>query len=200
MSEAAPTQIKLHQQSRLLEIHFDDRTSYKLPCEYLRVYSPSAEVRAAKNRGECIVGKELVTINSIDPVGQYAVRLVFDDGHDSGIYSWKTLKHLGENYSNYWQDYVQQRAQISAGNQQTDGKIRVLFFGGLANEVGLENFELDPGAETKTVEDVVNQLGEKFPSSLLRCELLTITINKQFVQPSQLVNAGDEIALVPRGT
>ena len=83
MSEVVPTQIKLHQKSRLLEVHFNDQTSYKLPCEYLRVYSPSAEVRAAKNRGETIVGKEQVSINSIEPVGQYAIRLAFDDGHDS---------------------------------------------------------------------------------------------------------------------
>ena len=199
MSEIVPTQIKLHQKSRLLEVHFNDQTSYKLPCEYLRVYSPSAEVRAAKNRGETIVGKEQVSINSIEPVGQYAIRLAFDDGHDSGIYSWKTLKNLGENYSNYWQDYVQQLARVQTEMCQAGDKIKVLFFVGLVDELGCENLELDFGDETKTVEDVLNQLRKKFGSSLLQAELLTITVNKQFVLPSQLLRPGDEIALVPRG-
>ena len=199
MSEVVPTQIKLHQKSRLLEVHFNDQTSYKLPCEYLRVFSPSAEVRAAKNRGETIVGKERVSIDSIDPVGQYAVRLIFDDGHDSGIYSWKTLKNLGENYSNYWQDYVQQLAQLQTRIKQAEGKIRVLFFVGLVDEVGCDNLELDLGDETKTVEDVVKLLRQRFESSLLQTELVTITVNKQFVQASHKIYPGDEIALVPRG-
>ena len=199
MSEVVPTQIKLHQKTRMLEVHFNNQTSYKLPCEYLRVFSPSAEVRAAKNRGETIVGKEQVSIESIEPVGQYAIRLVFDDGHDSGIYSWKTLKSLGENYSNYWQDYVQQLTRLQTNMQPESDKIRVLFFVGLVDEVGCENLELDPGDETKTVEDVVSQLRHKFESSLLQTELLTITVNKQFVRPSHLLHAGDEIALVPRG-
>ena len=199
MSEIVPTQIKLHQKSRLLEVHFNDQTSYKLPCEYLRVYSPSAEVRAAKNRGETIVGKEQVSINSIEPVGQYAIRLAFDDGHDSGIYSWKTLKNLGENYSNYWQDYVQQLARVQTEMRPAGDKIKVLFFIGLVDELGCDNLELDFGDETKTVEDVLNQLRQRFESSLLQAELLTITVNKQFVLPSQLLHPGDEIALVPRG-
>lgn len=199
MSEVVPTQIKLHQKSRLLEVHFNDQTSYKLPCEYLRVFSPSAEVKAAKNRGETIVGKERVSIDSIDPVGQYAVRLIFDDGHDSGIYSWKTLKNLGENYSNYWQDYVQQLAQLQTRIKQAEGKIRVLFFVGLVDEVGCDNLELDLGDETKTVEDVVKLLRQRFESSLLQTELVTITVNKQFVQASHKIYPGDEIALVPRG-
>lgn len=199
MSEIVPTQIKLHQKSRLLEVHFNDQTSYKLPCEYLRVYSPSAEVRAAKNRGETVVGKEHVSINSIEPVGQYAIRLAFDDGHDSGIFSWKTLKNLGENYSNYWQDYVQQLARVQTEMRQAGDKINVLFFIGLVDELGCKKLELDFGDETKTVEDVLNQLRQRFESSLLQTELLTITVNKQFVLPSQLLHPGDEIALVPRG-
>lgn len=200
MSEIVPTQITLHKKTRLLEVHFNDQTSYKLPSEYLRVYSPSAEVRAAKNRGETIVGKEQVSINSIEPVGQYAIRLAFDDGHDSGIYSWKTLKNLGENYSNYWQDYVQQVARVRTERQQAGDKIRVLFFAGLVDELGCESLELEIDDETRTVEDVLNHLGKKFRSSLLQAEILTITVNKQFVLPSQLLHPGDEIALVPSGS
>jgi len=200
MSEIVPTQIKLHQKSRLLEVHFNDQTSYKLPCEYLRVYSPSAEVRAAKNRGETIVDKQQVSISGIEPVGQYAVRLIFDDGHDSGIYSWKTLKDLGENYSRYWQDYVQRITHLQTRIRQAGDKIRVLFFVALVDEVGCESLELDLGDENKTVEDVLNQLRQKFASSLLQAELLTVTVNKQFVQASQLLYAGDEIALAPRAS
>jgi len=198
MSGIVPTQIKLHQKSRLLEVHFNDQTSYKLPCEYLRVYSPSAEVRAAKNRGETIVDKQQVNISSIEPIGQYAVRLVFDDGHDSGIYSWKTLKHLGENYTAYWEDYVQRISQRQTRVGQAGDKIRVLFFVGLVDETGCENLELELGEETRTVEDVLDQLRQKFATSLLQTEHLTITVNKQFVQPTQLLYAGDEVALVPR--
>jgi DUF971 family protein len=109
MSEVIATHIGLHQKSRMLEIHFNDATQYELSCEYLRVFSPSAEVRSAKNRGESITDKELVTITRVEPVGQYAVRLVFDDGHDSGIYCWKTLKNLGENFALNWQDYKQKK-------------------------------------------------------------------------------------------
>lgn len=108
MSEIPPTSIKLHQKSHILEIEFTDQSHYELPCEYLRVFSPSAEVRVAKSRGNWIRGKENVAITKIEPIGQYAVRLVFDDGHHSGIYSWKTLRELGENQDSNWQLYCQQ--------------------------------------------------------------------------------------------
>ena len=200
MSEMAPTQIKLHRKSRLLEIHFDDASHYELPCEYLRVFSPSAEVRAAKNRGESIVGKQSVTINRVEPVGQYAVRLVFDDGHDSGIYSWNTLIQLGENFTSNWQDYCQQLEQRQSELAGSGKKITVLFFIGLAEETGEERLELESDPEIKTVNDLIIQLRNRYDSDRLQSELLTITVNRQFAEPSQLLNAGDEIALVPRAT
>jgi DUF971 family protein len=102
-----PTDIKLHQKSRVLEIAFDDGTHFKLPCEYLRVFSPSAEVRGHGPGQETLqVGKENVNINAIEPVGTYAVCLFFDDGHSTGIYSWEWLHHLGVNFDKLWNDYL----------------------------------------------------------------------------------------------
>lgn len=103
-----PTEIKLHQKSRVLEIAFDDGARFELPCEYLRVYSPSAEVRGhGPGTGTLQVGKEDVNITRIEPVGTYAVCLFFDDGHDTGIYAWETLYDLGAHQEEYWRDYLQ---------------------------------------------------------------------------------------------
>lgn len=102
-----PTNIKLHKQSRVLELSFEDGSMFELPTEYLRVYSPSAEVRGHGPGQETLqVGKQDVNINAIEPIGHYAVKLVFDDNHDSGIYSWEYLYELASNYEGYWQDYV----------------------------------------------------------------------------------------------
>jgi DUF971 family protein len=102
-----PTEIKLHQQSRVLEIAFDDGASHRLPVEFLRVHSPSAEVRGHGPGQEVLqVGKENVNIKSIEPVGAYAIRLCFDDGHDSGLYSWEWLHHLALNHDRLWQEYL----------------------------------------------------------------------------------------------
>ncbi len=102
-----PTQIALHQASRLLEIHFDNQTECMLSCEFLRVYSPSAEVKGHGPGQEVLqVGKERVNIIAIEPVGHYAVKLVFDDGHDTGLYSWDYLYYLAQHYESLWQDYI----------------------------------------------------------------------------------------------
>jgi len=108
MSESPrPTDIRLRQQSRVLELTFEDGSEYHLPCEYLRVYSPSAEVKGHGPGQEVLqVGKERVNIESIEPVGSYAVTLKFDDGHDTGIYSWKYLHQLAINRDAYWRDYL----------------------------------------------------------------------------------------------
>jgi DUF971 family protein len=103
-----PTDLVLHQRSRVLEIAFDDGRRYRLPCEYLRVYSPSAEVRGHGPGQEVLqTGKEAVNIAEIEPVGNYAVRLRFDDGHDTGLYSWDWLQHLGENQEQLWKEYLE---------------------------------------------------------------------------------------------
>lgn len=107
-----PTDIKLHQKSRMLELSFDNGARYELPCEYLRVYSPSAEVRGHGPGQEVLqVGKENVNITNIEPVGAYAICLHFDDGHSTGIYSWDWLHFLGSNYKELWEDYLERLEQ-----------------------------------------------------------------------------------------
>ena len=102
-----PSNIKLHQKSRLLEIAFDDNTECMLSCEFLRVYSPSAEVRGHGVGQEVLqVGKEDINISAIEPIGQYAIRLVFSDGHNTGLYSWDYLYDLARNYEGLWLEYI----------------------------------------------------------------------------------------------
>lgn len=118
MSTPYPLEICLHQQSRLLEVAFDDGRRFELPCEYLRVYSPSAEVRGhSPEQAVLQTGKSKVNIVAIEPVGQYAVRLVFDDGHNSGLYTWVYLHELGCNYSSNWQDYLHRLQSAGASRE-----------------------------------------------------------------------------------
>ena len=115
-----PTEIKLHQKSRLLELVFDDGSRFTLPCEYLRVFSPSAEVRGHGPGQEVLqVGKRDVEIKEIEPVGNYAVKLVFSDGHDTGLYSWEYLHELGEKQESSWKSYL---ARLEAAGASRDPK------------------------------------------------------------------------------
>ena len=116
-NKVRPTDIKLHQKSRVLEIAFDDGSHFNFPCEYLRVYSPSAEVRGHGPGQEVLqLGKENVNIAQVEPVGTYAVCLHFDDGHNTGIYSWDWLHHLGVNQESLWKEYFDRLAK--AGHQR----------------------------------------------------------------------------------
>jgi DUF971 family protein len=116
-----PTDIKLHQKSRILEVAFDDGSHFNLPCEYLRVYSPSAEVRGHAPGQEVLqVGKENVNITNIEPVGTYAVCLFFDDGHNTGIYSWDWLHHLGTHHEELWKQFLERLAK--SGYQRKPAK------------------------------------------------------------------------------
>ena len=100
------TEIKLRTRSRVLEVAFEDGARHLLPFEYLRVYSPSAEVKGHGPGQEVLVtGKQNVGIRAVEPVGQYAVKLVFDDGHDTGLYTWKYLRELGDKYAENWAKY-----------------------------------------------------------------------------------------------
>ncbi len=102
-----PTELKLRSKSRVLEISFDDGARFELGFEYLRVYSPSAEVRGHGPGQERLqTGKEQVAVTKLEPVGHYAVRLFFDDGHNTGLYNWSYLRELGERREEKWQDYL----------------------------------------------------------------------------------------------
>lgn len=110
-----PTEIKLHQKSRLMEVAFTDGSRFELPYELLRVYSPSAEVRGHGPGQEVLqVGKRDVEIKDIEPVGAYAVKLVFSDGHDTGLYSWDYLYELGETQESSWKSYLARLEQAGA--------------------------------------------------------------------------------------
>lgn len=110
-----PTEIKLHQQSRVLEVAFNDGRTFRLPYEFLRVYSPSAEVRGHGPGQEILqVGKRDVAIKDVEAVGHYAIRPTFSDGHDTGIYSWDYLYDLGVRQEEMWQRYLERMKEAGA--------------------------------------------------------------------------------------
>lgn len=112
MADPIATEIRLRSRSRLLEVSFQDGSRFELPFEFLRVHSPSAEVKGHGPGQETLVrGKENVAIRAVEPVGQYAVKLVFDDGHDTGLYTWKYLHELGRDRAVLWQRYLERRSQ-----------------------------------------------------------------------------------------
>ncbi|HEV2611579.1 MAG TPA: DUF971 domain-containing protein [Noviherbaspirillum sp.] len=116
-----PTALTVHKQSRLLEVAFDDGSSFSLPFEFLRVYSPSAEVRGHGAGQEVLqTGKRNVQLDALEPVGNYAVQPHFSDGHDTGIYAWDYLYWLGANQSELWEDYLQRLE--AAGHTRETGR------------------------------------------------------------------------------
>jgi DUF971 family protein len=118
-----PTEIKLHQKSRVLEIAFSDGKRFKLSCEFLRVFSPSAEVRGHGPGQEVLqVGKKDVEIRELEPIGAYAVRPVFSDGHGTGIYSWDYFYTLGLNQDEMWRNYLKRLEAAGASREALPGR------------------------------------------------------------------------------
>jgi len=114
-----PTQIELHQKSGYLEIAYDDGARFRLPCEYLRVCSPSAEVRGHRPDEAILqVRKERVSITDLKPIGNYAIKIFFDDGHNSGLYDWQYLYKLGRVWQPFWLDYLE---RLKAAGYQRSG-------------------------------------------------------------------------------
>lgn len=113
-----PSEIKLHRKSRILEISFSDGKIFQLPCEFLRVYSPSAEVRGHSPGQEVLqTGKREVNINHIKPVGNYAIQFDFSDGHNTGLYSWDLLYDYGLRYDEMWQRYLHRMQEAGASRE-----------------------------------------------------------------------------------
>ena len=113
-----PTDVKLHQVSKVLELAFADGRAFRLPYEFLRVHSPSAEVRGHGPGQETLqVGKKDVTIDEVEPIGHYAIRPKFSDGHDTGIYSWEYLHDLCVRQDALWQDYLDRLAAAGASRE-----------------------------------------------------------------------------------
>ena len=118
----SPTEIKLHQSSRILEISFADGNTFPFTCEFLRVYSPSAEVRGHGPGQEVLqVGKKNVEIKHIEPVGTYAIQFTFSDGHDTGIYSWDLLYDYGLHHEEMWRHYLERMDEAKASREPVEG-------------------------------------------------------------------------------
>lgn len=113
-----PIEIKVHQLSRLLDIEFDNGDRFSLPFEFLRVYSPSAEVRGHGPGQEILqAGKKDIGISKLEPVGNYALQLYFSDGHNTGIYSWDYLHELGSDQERLWQQYIERMQRAGASRE-----------------------------------------------------------------------------------
>lgn len=126
-SAPKPNVIQLHRKARTLEIAYADGTRHALPCEYLRVFSPSAELQGHGLAEPMLIGgKREVNIARIEPVGQYAVRLCFDDGHDSGLYSWDVLHALARDQARNWARYEQRLAQMGMSRDSQVVKLAAL--------------------------------------------------------------------------
>jgi len=118
---ALPSEIQLHQKSHILEIRFDDGARFLLPTEYLRVYSPSAEVRGhTPDQAKLQLGKEGVNITDLRQIGNYALKIFFDDGHNSGLYDWQYLYRLGRAWQPLWQDYLRRLQDAGQSRSGTD--------------------------------------------------------------------------------
>ena len=116
-----PLEIKLHQASKLLEIKFNNQTECMLSCEFLRVHSPSAEVKGHGPGQETLqVHRENVAIENIEPVGQYAIKLIFSDGHNTGIYTWDYLYELAATYDVLWEEYLKKLSMAGIQRINTD--------------------------------------------------------------------------------
>ncbi len=127
MSPPVPTRLVHHRASRVLEVGYADGSVHRLPCEYLRVYSPSAEVRGHGGGEPTLLGgKREVNIKALEPVGRYAVRLRFDDGHDTGLYSWDILQELAQQQERWWPRYLERLAEHGMSRDSDVTKLSAL--------------------------------------------------------------------------
>ena len=203
-NKTMPTAINLHQKSRVLEITFSDGFSFNFPCEYLRVYSPAAEVQIAT---EPVAGKSMVNITNVEPQGNYAVRLFFDDGHDTGIYSWDTLYKLGQAYEVNWKAYLSQlkefnldRGEAGSESVSKDRTIKILYFMQLATTAGKEEENITLPAAVDNVEALLSWLrarGDQWNDDFAD-KRVQVTINKNIAEPYTPIAKNDEVAIVPR--
>jgi len=194
-----PTDIKLHRKSKLLSIAFDDGAIFDLPCEYLRVFSKAAEVRTM---GRPVTGKEGVNIDSVEPQGQYAVRIVFDDGHDTGIYSWDTLYALGAERETNWAQYLAALERFGYRRQeskQAEKRIKLLYFNWMAQKMRKETEELVVPPNVEDVDSLLVWLGrrKRGAAPLFDKDRVRVTVNKQFTEGFSKLHDGDEVGVVP---
>lgn len=199
-SAPTPVAVNLHSKSRLLAIEFSDGASFRLPCEYLRVFAKAKEVRTLEKP---VTGKASVNITAIEPQGQYAVRLTFDDGHDTSIYSWDTLYDLGLNQEKNWQAYLERLREMGYDPEQRGDegpkKIRLLYFTYLVKQLQKESEEVQLPASAGDVTGLIDWLRRRNPDQahLYQEGSFQVTVNKQFTEPFTRIDDGDEVALIP---
>lgn len=190
-----PAGIRIHKGSRYLEINYASGESFNLPCEYLRAFSPAAEEKVSSEMGNDFPARQKVNIRAINPVGSYAIQIVFDDGHETGIYSWARLYDMALNLKSDWEDRDQTVSE-KHGHVQGERTITILYLTALEKWLGLESETITLAEDVKTIDDLIPWLmtrrGE-WEDAL--AGTLKITVNRQFVGMSDLIVDGDEIAL-----
>jgi len=198
----APTEISVHQKSRLLEIAFSDEFRFNYPYEYLRVF-PSG-VQALEKP---VHGKHRVDIVHVEPQGTDALRVEFSDGY-TGSYAWSVLHQLGVNYAQNWLAYLEalQAMGLTGGAGRAagaDGRVivRLLYFIQLAKLAGKDGEEVSIPDSVTTVATLLAWLRTRGPAWAEMCtdDAVQVTVNKQFAESFTLVEHGDEVAIVPRG-
>ena len=204
--DAEPTRIKLDRGRRILCISYTDGASFTLPCEYLRVFSPAEDARLDEFRGEPVTGKKGINIERIEPVGRYAVRLCFDDGHDTGIYSFSTLRRLGRDRDRNWKLYLDRLERGGHARPRTWDtpdddwiEVSIFYFAGVAERVERTMEEVIPPDGVHTVDMLLEWLRERGEpwSSALHPAKITVTVNKRFSAPATRLINGDEIGITP---
>lgn len=197
-----PTEIKHHQKSRILEISFETGENYRYSCEYLRTHSRSAEIETSKTP---VYGKADVQIVKIEPQGNYALRLYFDDGYSSGIFSWDTLFELGRDYDTLWAEYLarlEKHGLKREAKDSSDGKstIRLMYF--MTNMLKVTRKETEELELPESIRDVQSLLkllrfrGDDW-QRMFADNAVQVTVNKQFAELFTRLDDGDEVAFVP---
>jgi DUF971 family protein/molybdopterin converting factor small subunit len=191
--------IQVHTKSRMVTFRFDDGAQFDLPCEYLRVFSQAAEVRTAPYP---VTGKETVGITEIQPQGQYAIRIVFDDGHDTGIYSWQRLYDLGRHYHDYWQHYLARLDEIGyqrSTPESVSKHLTLLYFSWLAHQLRRSVEQVTVPEQVQDVTGLITWLQQRRSETAVLFQLshLRVTVNRQFAEPFTHLHDQDEVAFVP---
>ena len=202
----APTRITLERKARVLVVDFDDGASFRLPCAYLRAFSPARE-RAGPGPGHRPAGAAPVNIDRIEPVGHYALRLVFDDGHDTGVYSFDTLYRLGRDQSaclaaerDRGARAGESRPRLWDSAEEDWIEVRLLYFAGVADLVGRTAEEVTPPAGVHTLAELIGWLRERGEPwrSALAPGTIAVTVNKRFVTRNERLLTSDEVSIRPR--
>lgn len=198
-----PTEIKLHQKSKILELSFASGDNFKLPCEYLRTHARSAEIETSAIP---VAGKADVNIERIEPQGNYALRLYFSDGYDTGIFSWDTLYELGSHYDDYWQKYLNRLDKYNLKRHQGEKPVNMkntitllYFMNNLLKVTKKETEQLELPDSVTDVSSLIEMLarrGEDW-AKFFNKSAIQITVNKQFAEMFTKLDHGDEVAFIP---